>query len=339
MRKISVRKPKKEKTGMMIYMLIAAFILSLTVGYTALNSEVTISGEATFRVEEDIRITNVELSETTNMGIENYENKYGKDSITLGVDLKEINSSVTYNVQIVNKGNVSMWIESITQEINNNTNMEYVLEGIGIKELINPGDIIDFKLTIKYKDNITLPSNTNLDTMLRFKFVKPRSILAGGNDNTATGTFYNGTITKESVEEITFTPTLEVGEDAIGYWDASYNKDGSVIAWYLDSDSNGLYELYIGGVGEVEAPSSSSSLFRNFTSLTNINFNNYFKAAGVTSMQYMFSNCPKLEELDLSFFDTSNVTNMLYMFYGCSSLTNLNVSIQRIKCKQYVLYV
>ena len=57
MKKISVRKARKEKTGMMIYMLIASFILSLTVGYTALNSEVTISGEATFRVEEDIRIT------------------------------------------------------------------------------------------------------------------------------------------------------------------------------------------------------------------------------------------------------------------------------------------
>ena len=106
-----------------------------------------------------------------------------------------------------------MWIDSITQEINNNTNMEYQIEGIGIKELINSGEEKTFNLTIKYKDGITLPTNTNLDTMIKFNFIKPQSILAQGTSGDGTTTFFNsGPITKESVESITFQPTLEVGE-------------------------------------------------------------------------------------------------------------------------------
>ena len=309
-KKEKIKKNIKERTDLILFLLFCAFTLSLTVGYAALGSDLTVSGEAAFRVEEDIRITNVELSETTNMAVENYESIYGKNSITLGVDLKGINSTITYNVQIVNKGSVSMWIESITQEINNNTNMEYVLEGIGIKELINPGDVIDFKLSIKYKDNIALPSNTNLDTMLRFKFVKPESILAQGNNGSATSTFYNGTIKKESVESIEFLPTIEVGEGAIGYWDASYNKDKTVIAWYTDSDNNDLYELYIGGVGEIKAPADSYALFMYFSSLKAINFNDCYNTSNVTNMSNMFRNCSKLTKIDMSSFDTSSVTNM-----------------------------
>ena len=338
LRRVNLKRTSKNKINMMLYLLVCIFILSLTVGYAAINQDLKISGEATFRVEEDIRITNVELSETTNMGIENYTSKYGKDSITLGVDLKEINSTVTYNVQIINSGTIAMWIDSITQEINNNTNMEYVLEGIGIKELINPGETKDFKLTIKYKEGITLPEDINLDTMLRFDFVKPVSILAQGSNGDATTTFYNGLITKESVESIEFLPTLEVGEETIGSWDASYNKDGTVIAWYTDSDNNDLYELYIGGIGEVEAPIDSSSLFRNFSNVTSITFNDYFNTQNVTNMSAMFYYCSSLTSIDLSDFNTENVETMGYgygspsyensggMFNGCSSLISLDLS-------------
>ena len=61
-----------------------------------------------------------------------------------------------------------MWIDSI-EETKNNDNIEYVLEGIEIKE---------FTLKIKYKDGITvLPSNTNIDTILKFNLIKLESTL------------------------------------------------------------------------------------------------------------------------------------------------------------------
>ena len=76
--------------------------------------------------------------------------------------------TISYKVKVQNSGTVVMWIDSI-EETKNNDNIEYVLEGIGIKE---------FTLKIKYKDGITvLPSSTNIDTILKFNFIKPESTL------------------------------------------------------------------------------------------------------------------------------------------------------------------
>ena len=43
-------------------------------------------------------------------------------------------------------------------------------------------------------------------------------------------------------------------------------------------------------------------------------------------MSYMFSQCEKLSELNLSSFNTKNVNKMSKMFYYSSKLSNLNLS-------------
>jgi len=327
LKKLRKEKQKSTRTNKILFLLFCVITLSLTVGYSALNEELNISGEASFRVEEEIRITDLRLSETTNMGLENYKSKYSKNSITTGVTLPNIESTISYDVEIINSGTVSMWIDSITEEVKNNTNMEYVLEGLGVKELINPGEVKNFKLKIKYKEGTTLPSNTNLDMMLRFDFIKPVSTLAMGNSGASNTKFFNsGPITKESVESITFLPTIEVGEGAIGYWDASLNKDGTVIAWYTDIDNNNLYELNIGGIGEVYAPSDASSMFQNFSKLVSIEFGDVYNTKNTTLMSSMFNGCQVLKNLNLLNFNTEKVTNMNSMFSKCSKLAEINLS-------------
>ena len=131
---------------------------------------------------------------------------------------------------------------------------------------------------------------------------------------------------KKKIESIEFRPTLDVVENAIGSWDASLDRNGTVIASYIDSDKNGLYELYIGGVGEVLAPSNSQYLFNEFINVKKIDFSNCFKTDDVTSMYRMFRNCSSLLELDLSNFNTSKVTNMNAVFNNCKKIMNLDVS-------------
>lgn len=320
-------KDLKGRTDLILFLLFFVFTISLSVGYAALNSSLKISGEANFRVEADIRITDIRLYETTNMALENYKSKYSKDTITMGADLKQIDSTISYKVKITNSGTVSMWIDSIIEEVKNNDNMEYVIDGIGIKELINPGDTKEFTIKIKYKDSVSeLPDNTNIDTILKFNFVRPVSILALGSSSDSTSIFFNGQLKKQEIEKITFMPTVVPVDDAIGSWDASLNMDGTVIASYIDSDKNGLYELYIGGVGEVLAPSNSQYLFNEFINVKKIDFSNCFKTDDVTSMYRMFRNCSSLLELDLSNFNTSKVTNMNAVFNNCKALTSLNLS-------------
>ena len=200
---IRYKKDVKNRTELMLFLLFTCFTLCLSVGYAALNSDLKISGEASFRVESDIRITDVSLYETTNLAVENYTSKYSKDTITIGTKLTQVSSTISYKVKVQNSGTVAMWIDSIEEETKNNSNTEYVLEGIRLKELINSGEEKEFIVKIKYKNNITtLPDNTNLDTILKFNFVKPESILASGSNIASTSTFFNGTLKKEKIESI-----------------------------------------------------------------------------------------------------------------------------------------
>ena len=160
-------------------------MLCLPVGYAAINSDLKICGEANFRIEKDIRITDISPYETTNLILENYTSKYSKDRITIGIKLTRVNSTILYKVKVQNNGTVSMSIDSIEEEAKNNSNMEYVLEGIGLKKLIKSGEEKNIA-----KISVTILSDiTNLDTILKFNFIKPESILTMGNTGAST-TFF-----------------------------------------------------------------------------------------------------------------------------------------------------
>ena len=70
------------------------------------------------------------------------------------------------------------------------------------------------------------------------------------------------------------------------------------------------------------------NLFYGCESLTSLGENNVkeWNTENVDDMGWMFYNCKKLEELDVSGFQTGNVVNMKSMFNGCSSLKSLEVS-------------
>jgi len=148
----------------------------------------------------------------------------------------------------------------------------------------------------------------------------------------ATGNFLNGPIIKSSIESIDIMDSNKVPVDAIGSWDVSEQKDGSIMAWYYDLDANGLYEVYIGQNGGVIANKNSTGLFSNLTKLKRINLE-HLNTSRVTNMYQMFAITATsdvlaslLTDLDLSNFDTSNVINMSYMFSELRLLTSLNVS-------------
>ena len=134
---------------------------------------------------------------------------------------------------------------------------------------------------------------------------------------------FNGPITREEVEKVTFNNTNVVPSNVITSWDASDKQNGSVMAYTLDEDNDGLYEVYIGQNGGVIANSNSWYLFSNFSKLETLNLNN-LNTSKVTNMSYMFSSSA-VTSLDLSSFDTSNVTSMSNMFSN-SKATTLDLS-------------
>ena len=336
-----IKRLSKSKVNFRIFLLFCFSIIGLTVGYSALNEEVKISGEASVRPIKDVRITDVRLSETTNEGQFNYNN-FSVNSISLGASLPNINSTVTYEVDISNIGNVPIIINSITPEYGENSNIEYVITGIEVGETkINTnanktdddmGLPTTIKVTIKYKDGVTtIPADPSASLKLTFEFeVAIKSILAESSYRD-TSVFNNSNITRDKIETIKFKGTMDVPADVTAdkVWDASLNKDSSVIAYYTVNNGTGLYNVVIGGYGKVQFPPNSSYLFQKYKNLEKIDFGDYIDTSNVTNMSNMFSggwDVLSLTSLDVSKFDTSNVTNMGYMFNNCSGLTSLDVT-------------
>ena len=76
----------------------------------------------------------------------------------------------------------------------------------------------------------------------------------------------------------------------------------------------------------VIANQDSRGLFSHLYNLKTIQGLENLDTSQVTNMSWMFADCERLTNLDVSHFDTSQVTDMSYMFYGCERLTNLDVS-------------
>ena len=164
----------------------------------------------------------------------------------------------------------------------------------------------------------------NSDITLTAKAKEPEPIMQSWGQY-STSDFHSSTY-KSNITSVEILTNKDVPEDAVASWDVSSKKNGSVMAWVInDPENTGKYKLYIGGNGGVIANSNSSSLFYNFTGVTEMNLSN-LDTSKVTNMSGMFYNCSNLTELDLSNFDTSNVTIMSSMFYRCSSLTELDLS-------------
>ena len=137
------------------------------------------------------------------------------------------------------------------------------------------------------------------------------------HDDDSSETF-GKSINRDSFEIITTVDNKNVPEGAIESWDVSAAQNGSVMAWYLDADNDGKYELYIGQEDGVKANPDSAYAFYSFQNVERIDLTN-FDTSSVTDMYYMFYyagyNAQTFNIVGLTKFDTSSVTDMDSMFY------------------------
>lgn len=128
--------------------------------------------------------------------------------------------------------------------------------------------------------------------------------------------FIQNHINRSWFEKIEFVDNLNIPNNAVESFDVSFLDDGSVMAWYLDSDNNNRYELYIGANGKVKANPNSSYLFYKFVNVNEIDVTN-LDTSKVTNMYNMFRNAgdsSNFRIIGLDTWDISNVKNMHSMF-------------------------
>jgi len=231
---------KLNKT-LILFILISSF--ATTIGYSALSASLSVSGDLVYRTPADIRITGVKLSSVTNGGLEQYTPKYTKDTVSLGLKLPNLNSTVVYEVTVTNKSSKAKLISEITDQIPGNDNIGYFCN-YSLNTTILGNSTAKILFTYKYNSGITtLPSNTIKENTIKLTFkdaqVLYQRIKTDFNDSTKYIKKYDG-------DTSTFT-----GDQEIYYYYGSASDNNVLFANYCwkiirTTDTGGVKLLYNG---------------------------------------------------------------------------------------------
>ena len=122
---------------------------------------------------------------------------------------------------------------------------------------------------------------------------------------------------------------------SVSILDLFYNVETiSCKNWVLPDDASYLFHTSNPNIlktvdvtgWDLSSTTNISSLFSDNTKLESIVGLETWNTSNIVDMSYMFNNCNKLKNIDLSNFDTSNVEDMSSMFYNCEKLKSLDLT-------------
>ena len=127
---------KKNKKKLKLFSLIFLILFCLyfqTVAYSAINSTMTIKGDAYARVDEDVRITNFKLSSSSSNSTSSYE-EFSVNTIASKFNLLDSSSSIVFDVEITNYGSADVGILQLIGIIP--TGLSYEIINYNLKDKI-----------------------------------------------------------------------------------------------------------------------------------------------------------------------------------------------------------
>ncbi|MCI8346814.1 MAG: hypothetical protein HFJ12_02565 [Bacilli bacterium] len=167
MKIIEFIKNKKLLFSTLGLFLIVSFV---SISYASMNTSMMITGSAYVRVDEEIRVVGIKFLHTENEGYETYKAKYSKNSTNMYTTLPNINSKITYQVEIENKSDHVYLVSDITGDLVN-PNITYTVED-GIVKVVPKNSKILVNITFQYNSDSLLSDTTQIATM-NYKFEKP----------------------------------------------------------------------------------------------------------------------------------------------------------------------
>lgn len=143
-------------------------LLSISIGFSAMSTTLTVNGNASFEPVDMIRV--ISLENESLIDSKEISSKYSVDSINVLLDINSSNSSATYTAKIKNFGQIDKELARINEEVFSNENMEYQIEGLKEGDVIKAKEEVIFKITFKQKDTKNYSSEKRLNAKLKFVF-------------------------------------------------------------------------------------------------------------------------------------------------------------------------
>ena len=127
---------KKNNKKLKLFSLIFLILFSLyfqTVVYSAINSTMTINGDAYARVDADVRITNFKLSSSSSNSTSSYE-EFSVNTIASKFNLLDSSSSIVFDVEVTNYGSADVGILQLIGTVP--TGLSYEIINYNLKDKI-----------------------------------------------------------------------------------------------------------------------------------------------------------------------------------------------------------
>ena len=218
--------------------------------------------------------------------------------------LKDINSKLDGSLERIFLSSVEDYVNDNINDFSLNSNYSNCVlistvidNGYLSLDTFNSQDKIQLNNTFFRVKNVNKKFQYSIDYDGFCKIYDEYSIL-DTTDNLNTKSPWNN---KTNIEQIKFLNEMpdsyrnDYLDDSATVYDLSSNHDGSILAEFVDENNNSLYELFIATNGKIKANTNASNLFKDFTNLKIIDFNETFSTLGVINYTDMFSGCIKLE--------------------------------------------
>lgn len=233
-----------------ISFLITIFVVSVSIGFSALSSNISIGDiSALIRVKKDIRVTGFALNTVSGSAVSEDED-FNVDYIKSSITLPNQSSSVTYDVFVTNIESTQMGILEITGLP---SNLKYTTTGYQVPNKLcdstnfsqcNLGSVTKFQIKIEYDNNGFNASNTSYDLGLSLNFKQAFDITYIGFNST---TDLPNVILEQETKNIVFNSTHGIP--------SSVMVSGAV--GNLNTTTNTL--TLTGAIGNVTITNNSSS--------------------------------------------------------------------------------
>ncbi len=163
-------------------------ITFISVGYAALNTELTISGEVVVMPDYEYGITNIEIVEFIDGAYETYNSTFTNNMTELNVSLPNNTSRAVFKVSFNNKNATNLYLENIIVHTNTNVDINWSLNNITESTVIPIGSS-SFEIELFYDNNTSVGEEIELSLEYVFSqsYLYKESILNGSHPVIADG--------------------------------------------------------------------------------------------------------------------------------------------------------
>ena len=165
------RKLNKTKTFnpmLLVGFVLVFFLLSISVGFSALSTSLSINGHASFKPVGLIRI--MSLKQNTLFNATETSKTFTQNTVSITGTLENFDSRLVYDVNIANLGETDKVLTDVVKEVFSNDECDYELIGLQIDDIIKAHESLDFQVVLKYKNTVTIPLDTHINAKLKFVF-------------------------------------------------------------------------------------------------------------------------------------------------------------------------